>query len=399
MGASITRSTPMIAGNDGMEFAPGLVGTSSGGDDDGDGCHDPSPSIKGSHSCRGSGLKVDRERRRLSVGRRRVPPRETSCSIGEPLALGTYERAIGAGLIVNAEPNSVVVPEIELGRVAMQVRLADVEVAAVDPALEDREVVFGGVGVPKRTTHVFLRGVINGTVPRELAADRPIDRAFVGHQVAGLVHVGENDRLQGLRGDIRNVEATDTAIALNQRQHGSLGRNLAFTVRRLAADKGFVSLDNQISAPERISLIDLQHGHRLADAVSEKPCGLEATAEGTVELTGRDPLLAGAHQIDSLKPDVHRHVAKLEHTAHAHREWLAAGAAFPQAGARALALQLRCFADRAAVRTNRTIGPQSAFDIGDSGFFVAKLRGVKGGLHGGCSPQPRFYLWGSVCQV
>ena len=106
-----------------IPFAPGLVGAFSGIDDGGE-RHDPSPSIKGSHSCRGSGLKVDRGRRRLSVGRWRVPPRETSCSIGEPLALGTYERAIGSGLIVDAEPNSVVVPEIKLGRVAMQVRLA-----------------------------------------------------------------------------------------------------------------------------------------------------------------------------------------------------------------------------------------------------------------------------------
>ena len=188
MGASITRSTPMIAGNDGMEFAPGLVGTSSGGDDDGDGCHDPSPSIKGSHSCRGSGLKVDRERRRLSVGRRVFAPRETSCSIGQPLALGADNRAVGARLVIDAERDPVVVAEIELGRVAMQMRLADVEIAAVDPALEDREEVFDRVGMPERSADIFLGAVVDGAVSAELAADRPIDRGIVGHQVACLVH-------------------------------------------------------------------------------------------------------------------------------------------------------------------------------------------------------------------
>jgi hypothetical protein len=64
--------------------------------------HGSPPSINGSHSCRGSGLKVDRGRRRLSVGRRRGPPRETSCSIGEPLALRPHEREIGANLLVTA---------------------------------------------------------------------------------------------------------------------------------------------------------------------------------------------------------------------------------------------------------------------------------------------------------
>ena len=46
-------------------------------------------------------------------------PREASCSIGEPLALRADDRAISALQIVDSESDPVVVPEIELGSVAM----------------------------------------------------------------------------------------------------------------------------------------------------------------------------------------------------------------------------------------------------------------------------------------
>jgi len=97
-------------------FAPGLVGAFQDSDG-GDGGHDPSPSMKGSHNCRGSGVGCGL--RRLSAGGRRFVPREASCSIGEPLALRADDRAISALQIVDSESDPVVVPEIELGSVAM----------------------------------------------------------------------------------------------------------------------------------------------------------------------------------------------------------------------------------------------------------------------------------------
>jgi len=78
-----------------MIFAPGLVGTFSGGDDGGDGCHDPSPSIKGKLSWRGSTSGC--ARRRFSEGRRFGLPFVTSRSIGQPLAFCANQCAIGAG--------------------------------------------------------------------------------------------------------------------------------------------------------------------------------------------------------------------------------------------------------------------------------------------------------------
>jgi hypothetical protein len=83
------------------------------------------------------------------AGRHASPPRffalgsepQTSCLIGQPLAFRAFDGAIGALQIVDAEGDSVVEPEIELGGVAMQMRLANMEIGAVDAAFEDREEV------------------------------------------------------------------------------------------------------------------------------------------------------------------------------------------------------------------------------------------------------------------
>jgi hypothetical protein len=339
-----------------------------------------------------------RGRCRLSEGGRRWAPRERSCFIGEPFTLGTNDRAIGAFQIIDAKRDAMIVPEIEFGRVAMQVRFADVEIAAVNPAFEDRKEILDRVGMPERGADIFLGRVIDRSVARELATDRPIDRSIVGHQIGSLVDVRDDDRLQSLCGHIRHVKAADPAIAFDQRQHWSLWRDLTFAIRGFAADEGFVCLDNQIFAaklvvvPEGISVFDLQDGHCLTDAMPEEPCRFETTPEGTVKLAGGDTFLAAAHHIDRLKPDIQRDMARFENGPHPHRERFAASAALQKAGARALTFQPGRLADRTAMGADRAVWPNPAFDVGDSGGFVAELGGVEGGLHGGCSPEPPFYL-------
>jgi hypothetical protein len=162
---------------------------------------------------------------------------------------------------------------------------------------------------------------------------------------------------------------------------------------------GFVRLDNHILAAKRTGIFDLQHGHRFSDTVPEEPCGFKAAAKRAVKLASRNALLTAAHHVDRLQPDMEWDVARLENGPHAHCEGLAASATFPEAGPRRLAFQLRRFIDRAAMRTNRTIGPKPRFDEREGGIFVSELGCVQGGLHGGLSPRPPFYLWGAVCQV
>jgi hypothetical protein len=50
----------------------------------------------------------------------------------------------------------VVVAEIEFGGVAVQVGFADVEIAPIDAALEDRKIVLDRVRAPEVGANVFL---------------------------------------------------------------------------------------------------------------------------------------------------------------------------------------------------------------------------------------------------
>ena len=68
------------------------------------------------------------------------------------------------------------------------------------------------VRVPEKGANVFLGGVVYGAVPTELASDRPIGRALIGHQVARLADVLDDDWLKGCGGHVRDVEAADVAF-------------------------------------------------------------------------------------------------------------------------------------------------------------------------------------------
>jgi len=71
-------------------------------------------------------------------------------------------------------------PKIELGEVAVKVGLADVVERAVDAALQQREVALDRIGMMEAARFdIFLGGMIDGAVARELVADRWVDGAFV----------------------------------------------------------------------------------------------------------------------------------------------------------------------------------------------------------------------------
>src|SRR5690606_20165416 len=117
--------------------------------------------------------------------------------------------------------------------------------------------------------------------------------------------------------------------------------------------------------------------HGLADAVCHEPSGLVGDLKRAVYLMRAETLLAGAQQVDRLKPLVQRHMAGLEHRADLHRELLAALAALTQARPRRLALQLIDPIDRAAVRAMRTFRPHDAFQLRDGGGLIVEERGTE----------------------
>src|ERR1700687_2028680 len=77
------------------------------------------------------------------------------------------------------------------------------------------------------------------------------------------------------------------------------------------------------------------------------------------KLVSTDALFAGAHQVDRQEPFVKRDVRVLKYGPDGHRERLPARRALVQSIPVGFALQPECFADDAAVRTDRTIRPQS----------------------------------------
>ena len=74
----------------------------------------------------------------LSVMRRRI---------GEAFAYDTLHGASGTLNIIYAKPNAIGIAEIELGSVAVQMLFAAMLIDAFHAALENRIIVFDGVGV------------------------------------------------------------------------------------------------------------------------------------------------------------------------------------------------------------------------------------------------------------
>ena len=191
-------------------IAPGLVGTVQ--DSDGGGRrHRLPPPTSGNSSWRGSPIADRARRRRLGRASERRFAREfgdeTSHRSG---ACPSRQQARDPRVqVIDTERDPVVLPEIELGSIAMQVRFAHVKVAAEHAALEDRKEVFDRVGMPELRPDIFLDRVVDGAMPAKLPTYAGVDWAIVGHQIRRLAHVRDDDRLQGLRGHVRHMEAPD----------------------------------------------------------------------------------------------------------------------------------------------------------------------------------------------
>jgi hypothetical protein len=307
-----------------------------------------------------------------------------NCFVGEPLALAAHDRARGALLVSDAKRLASVVPEVEFGKVVVQVLLVAMLVDAAHAALEHREEAFDGVG-GHVAPRIFLLGVVHGLVGHEVRANPLVHAVLVGVQAAFLGDVLANDA--GHLGGIGtlDVERANLAATLDQREDAALeagvlsgifaAAGLRGTVGRQVAKVGFVNLHDLASAAQRATLAAFGHG--VSDTVGQVPSGLHAALEHALDLTGADALLGRAHEVDDLKPQVQRQVAILKDRANADSERLAAGVALAQAGPGGLAVQAADALPLAAMGADRATRPQVAFDILESGVFILELRGGK----------------------
>src|SRR5438309_2209259 len=94
---------------------------------------------------------------------------------------------------------------------------------SINSALEEREHAFNCICIGV-SSYVFVSGMINGSMRRKLFTDAPIDAAFIGSEMGFPRSDGDDQRTDGLRRDIRDMERTRLAATLDKRKDGFLRR-------------------------------------------------------------------------------------------------------------------------------------------------------------------------------
>lgn len=170
-------------------------------------------------------------------------------------------------------------------------------------------------------------------------------------------------------------------MPFDKRDHSLLWCGLPIgAITSTAADEGFIAFDELTFAAERCLRRNVDHC--FAEAMRQKPCGLNGNAEDTGELMGAEALLAGRHQVNSLEPHVQLDVAGFEDSPDFDSERLPAGIAVVDADPSAFALQRPRLINHAAMWADAPCRPQPRFDEGVSCFFAMEMCGRKDGRHG-----------------
>lgn len=309
-------------------------------------------------------------------------PCATSCFVGEPFALRSFQRDGSARYVINAKRLAMRVSMAELGQVPLQVGLANTVIDAREAAFQDREEALHGVGV-NVAPHVFPFGVPNRATPVGIRTEIEA-MPFVGIEGAPALNIARHDLSHVIGGHMRHMEGADLTAALYQREYGRLGSAasrasealVAVFILLSTADIRLIHFDSLAFAAHWIRTVAVHH---LADTVPHEPCGFHGAIQQPLNLARREAFFAGAHQVNDLQPKMQRYVRTLEDRSLPHREGLAAKrlVALVEAGARRLALQLTnlLLIAIAAVRAYRTSRPKVRFHERESGFFVLEMRG------------------------
>lgn len=307
----------------------------------------------------------------------------TSCLIGKPLALYALERAFGAARIVYAKLFPVIISEIKLGKIPPQVFFGDVLINAVYAAFEDAEKAFNRIRVDD-PTRVFFLLMLDGAVRCEVMADARINHVLVAHEIAFAFDVAGHKAAQSVCRNRGDMKRPDLAVAFDQRKYRHfIGWRKECFARRLSAHVGFVHFDRHASAAKAIREDTAIVSHGFANAMAEEPGSFHAAPKHPLNLSGRDALLAGAEQVNDLKPQVQRQVTILEDRPDPHREGLLAGVAFEQSRTGRLAVQAANTGSFATARAYRAVRPQVSLNVGESGGFTLEMGFIQNGLgHG-----------------
>ncbi len=316
-----------------------------------------------------------------------------SGAISEALANDTNQSNLGPGYVVNAKANPVIIAEVEFADVAVQMGLRAVLVDALHAALEHAVKAFNGVCV-NVAAHILFGAMCGEGVASKVRAYPRILASFVGHDEGGFRHMRLDDRHEGCWACAVHVEGNHPRAFRGRR---STKESTTFLWRKPRATtapffvpmKGFVDFNNGAFSTKHIRQSAARH--RLAQSMAHEPCAFDRQAKNTCELVGTDAFLAGAHQERSLKPHVQLDVAAFKHRADRHAALLAAGVALIQARAGGIAAHQLHAVRAFAVRTDRTVRPNDAFQLRVSGGLVLEVGGIENAGHRGILSMASIY--------
>jgi len=257
-------------------------------------------------------------------------------------------------------------------------------VNAVNATLENAKIALNGIGVYV-AANVFVGAMGDGPMESKVVADIGVSLRLIGHEITFERDVPGHDAAQSVGADIGDMERAHATIALDKRQDRLFhrGRQEGFAAS-LSANIGLIHFHGLTSAAHGFGKHAAMLFHGLPNAMGEEPRGFQADAKHPLKLAGADTLLAGAHEVDGLKPKMKLEVAILENGPDADSEWLAAGVALAETRTGGLARQpTDLLASSLTMRANRTIGPKLGFYIFEGDFLVMEARSGKNGISHG----------------
>jgi len=135
-------------------------------------------------------------------------------AVGEPLADDTTDQSVCPLFIANAQRYSVAIAKIEFSQIAGQVRLAHMEITAIDAALQNRKEIFDSIGMSV-AANILVHAVGHNLMAGELGADLLITPRFIGTKMTSLICIFCNNILQGFRGNVGDIEGPDAALTFH----------------------------------------------------------------------------------------------------------------------------------------------------------------------------------------
>lgn len=151
-------------------------------------------------------------------------------------------------------------------------------VNSIDAALEDAEKAFNRIGTGF-APHIFTGTMAYHFMFGELRANKSVLPGIIGHKVRLICNLLFEDGFQGFGGYIGDMERSDIAITLNQRENSVfMGVATALLCAGLGSDKGFIGF-NRAVIPQHPIVFGF---HCLADSMGHKPSSFIGHAQRAV---------------------------------------------------------------------------------------------------------------------